>query len=104
MGLTPYAVLLVKPNDLDVTIKKAYWAIAQEHHPDACGGEVDATWYEATQAYSMIKTAHERAAWEARESVRARRCTVCEGVGVKGTRMFKGQIKLCGSCQGEGVD
>jgi DnaJ-class molecular chaperone len=101
--MTPYAVLLVKPSDTDETVRRAYHAVARETHPDGTASAPTERWYEATLAYTAIKTADGRAAWERRQVLLANRCTKCAGAGTVGTRMFKGRIKVCEVCGGEGV-
>ena len=100
--MTPYALLLVKPNDPDEVIRKAYHAQAETQHPDANGGTPGPQWYTATAAYNAIKTETLRQAWARRQGALAGLCATCEGSGVVGTRMFKGKIRLCNGCQGEG--
>lgn len=102
--MTPYAVLLAKPTDTDETIRKLYHAIAREAHPDSAGPDMKPSdlWFAATEAYTAIKTEDRRARWEEQQALLSGRCTECEGSGVRGTRMFKGKIKLCGACKGGG--
>jgi DnaJ-class molecular chaperone len=99
---TPYAFLLVKPSDPDEAIRKAYWVVAQVHHPDRNGGVAGELWAPATAAYDAIKTDEARARWAAKQHLLAGTCTVCGGCGVVGTRMFKGKIRLCAECGGNG--
>lgn len=98
--MTPFATLLVKPTDDDDVIRKAYHAIARRTHPDT--NEPSTEWYTATAAYTAIKTAKARETWAKRQELLAGECDGCKGFGVKGTRMFKGKIRLCDICRGEG--
>jgi DnaJ-class molecular chaperone len=101
--VTPYAVLLAKPTDSDDAIRKLYHAIARTEHPDGSQTQPSELWYSATAAYTAIKTAEKRAEVGRRQDLLAGRCAACEGTGVKGTRMFKGKIRFCSDCKGEGV-
>jgi DnaJ-class molecular chaperone len=101
-AMTPYATLLVKPTDGDEVVRKAYHRIAETNHPDANGGAAGPLWYSVTAAYTAIKTHDARAEWALRQSNLAGLCERCEGFGVTGTRMFKGKIKACDVCKGEG--
>lgn len=107
--MTPYAVLLAKPNDSDETIRRLYHAIARHCHPDACRGllpytteKLNERWHTATEAYSAIKTPELRESWATRQKLLSGVCAACEGSGVAGTRMFKGTIRECKECKGEG--
>lgn len=102
MSRTPYAVLLVRPGDPDEVIRRAYHEIARREHPDAVAAKPSDSWFAATEAYSAIKTAEKRAAWEAGARLLSGGCAACKGCGVKGTRMFKGVIRVCEGCGGEG--
>lgn len=103
--MTPYATLLVKPTDGDETIRKAYHVLAKQNHPDGAGwsGEPNAAWYATTAAYTAIKTFEARAAWKRQSDLLAGQCASCAGVGVLGTRMFKGKLRICMTCKGEGI-
>jgi DnaJ-class molecular chaperone len=101
--MTPYAVLLAKPADSDDTIRKLYYAIANEEHPDRTGVAVTERWHAATEAYAAVKTEERRTAWLKQQRLLAKRCTSCDGFGVQGTRMFKGKIRLCDACDGNGA-
>jgi len=106
---TPYAVLLAKPNDSDETVRKLYHELVRYCHPDAQRGlpevskvKLTARWHEFTTAYSAIKTDALRSSWAASRFLLSGQCATCKGCGVTGTRMFKGKIKLCKDCGGEG--
>lgn len=103
--MTPYAILLVKPTDDDATIRKAYHVIARKEHPDGAGwrGEPSAAWYTVTAAYTAIKTLDARTTWERKQNLLAGECASCSGFGVLGTRMFKGRIRICKTCDGKGI-
>lgn len=100
--MTPYAILLVKPTDSDELIRKTYWKKAEKLHPDRNEGFASPTWYTVTAAYVAIKTADARNKWAEQQEMLAGQCDTCDGIGVKGTRMFKGKIRLCEDCKGEG--
>jgi DnaJ-class molecular chaperone len=108
--LTPYAVLLARPNDTDDAIRGLYHVIARRTHPDAItylpATDADATdkeeWHRATTAYTAIKTAAKREAWERGRKLLSGLCAPCQGVGTVGTRRFKGVIRLCAACGGAG--
>lgn len=100
--MTPYAILLVKPTDPDDVIRKAYHKHAETQHPDRNGGVPGPQWKVTTDAYTAIKTEDARNNWALRLSLMAGVCENCDGSGVKGTRMFKGKIRLCEECKGVG--
>lgn len=100
--MTPYAVLLCKPNDPDAVIRKAYLRFAELNHPDKNNGVEGADWQRAVTAYNAIKTLEKRVEWGRKQELLANLCTECDGMGVKGTRMFKGSIKICSVCKGVG--
>jgi len=100
--MTPYAVLLVKPTDADEVIRKAYHDVAKKIHPDKVGGAVGDGWHVYTMAYTAVKTAEKRDEWAKRQAALSGLCGGCEGSGVRGTRMFKGRVRRCEECGGEG--
>lgn len=102
--MTPYAVLLVKPTDPDDVIRRAYHVLARLSHPDTVGTGPAAreAWARATDAYNQVKTQDLRDALQKRSALLSGECARCKGAGVTGTRMFKGQIKPCEECKGEG--
>lgn len=101
--MTPYAVLLVKPTDSDEVVRKTYHVLARASHPDRQMTQLPpAGWYVATAAYTSIKTLQARTTWMDKQRLLSELCNDCDGIGVKGTRMFKGKIKLCATCKGEG--
>jgi DnaJ-class molecular chaperone len=107
--MTPYCVLLAKPNDSDEVIRKLYHGLVRHCHPDAQRGlpeaskvKLTARWHEFTTAYSAIKTDALRSQWAASQFLLSGQCGKCAGSGVVGTRMFKGRIMECKECKGEG--
>lgn len=107
--MTPYCILLAKPNDSDEIIRKLYHGLARYCHPDARRGMPEASqeklnfqWHRITEAYSAIKTDALRAQWAASQFLLSGQCGKCAGSGVVGTRMFKGKITECKDCKGEG--
>ncbi len=103
--MTPYALLLVRPTDTDLTIRQRFHVLSRQQHPDRDGGngEPGALWFQLTEAYSQIKTSGLRAVWARRQAVRARGCPACYGAGVAGTTSLGGRVRLCAECGGEGV-
>lgn len=99
--MTPYAILLVKPNDPDEFIRKTYHVFARESHPDFHPLKA-IEWKRYTDAYTAIKTQEARDTLALKTSMLAGVCEDCNGSGVKGTRMFKGKIRYCETCKGEG--
>jgi DnaJ-class molecular chaperone len=106
---TPYVVLLAKPNDSDETIRRLYHAIVRYCHPDAQRGlseyakvELTERWHTVTVAYNTVKTDSLRSAWAATQFLLSGQCGKCAGSGVVGTRMFKGKIRVCEECGGNG--
>lgn len=104
--MTPYAVLMMKPNATDVAIRSAFHAIARQTHPDspvvaamdARGKDAARKAYaEATEAYAAIKTAVARAEWARSQAFRSGVCRDCRGAGVVGY-----EVRLCAACGGEG--
>ena len=102
--MTPYAVMLVKPNDGDVAIRKRFQMQSKKQHPDRDGanGQPGPEWFSLAAAYSQIKTEGLRAAWAAKNNLLSRLCKPCSGLGVRGTRIGGGKITVCDKCSGEG--
>jgi hypothetical protein len=105
VNLTPYAVLLVRPADGDDRIRKTYHRQAQLHHPDAQVAQEAAgsLWYVAAAAYNAIKTPALRADLERRTALLAGVCAACGGLGVAGSRVGGGKVRVCAVCGGAGV-
>ena len=103
--MTPWAELLVRPSDDDLTIRKRFHILIADQHPDRDGadGEPGARWYDLTRAYSAIKTEDARTAWLATRAKLARLCQDCNSLGVKIRRLGKDKgISVCAICGGEG--
>jgi DnaJ-class molecular chaperone len=101
--MTPYATLMVKPLDGDLTIRQAYHALAKRHHPDkSLGKPVPKEWYAASAAYAVIKTEDARRRYADYTSKLAGVCQACSGSGVKGTRVGRSKVRICVMCEGEG--
>ena len=107
--MTPYAVLLAKHTDSDDTIRRLYHAIVRYCHPDALRGmpqdsqdKLRLQFHRVTEAYNLIKTDALRTVWSHRQELLSGNCAACKGTGTAGTRMFKGVIRVCGTCKGEG--
>ena len=106
--MTPYAVLLVKPTDDDLTIRKRFHEISKTQHPDrtlTVGEEPGPgpLWYALTDAYQQVKTPSARREWHSRQVKLARLCGACSGCGVTWKRVGhdKGAV-VCAICGGEG--
>ncbi len=104
MSKTPYAVLLAKPTDSDETVRKLYHRIAEANHPDRSTkrGAPGPLWFDATEAYTAIKTREKRYEWRKHHETLSGLCQDCEGYGVRGARLFKGTVRPCPACGGEG--
>ena len=102
--MTPYAVLLVRPTDDDLTIRKAFHRLAELHHPDKNNGASSQDWIAAVEAYSLVKTAQLRADLERRGAALSSVCKECGGFGVKSSSLLgrSGAVKSCIACHGEG--
>ena len=100
--MTPYAVLLCRPSDVDVTIRQTFYAISRRQHPDANNGVPGPQWMASLEAYNTIKTAERRERWLARMQTLSSLCQRCDGSGVVGSRLAGSKIRVCGTCHGEG--
>jgi len=102
--LTPWAELLVRPEDPDEVIRRAYHAVARREHSDATAdGTPGPRWHAVTAAYCALKTEALRSRWLAARAGLARLCTACGGLGVTWRRVGKDKAaKVCMGCQGAG--
>ncbi len=100
--MTPYAVLLVTPNEADAEIRAAYHKMAEQHHPDKNNGIPGPRWHEATEAYNIVKTEELRGLLLRKQSLLAGLCKDCEGSGVVSSRLGKKKVRVCTKCFGEG--
>jgi DnaJ-class molecular chaperone len=102
--VTPYAVLLVRPSDDDLTIRKRFHVLSRTEHPDrdGAGGAPGAQWYVLTAAYGAVKTLMLRRAWEASQKRLSGLCASCQGFGVTGSRVGRAVPRICGACGGLG--
>ena len=106
--MTPYAELLLLPTADDASIRQRFHVLSRTEHPDRLGtngrpvGAPGERWIPVTQAYSLIKTATLRKAWERSQALLAGRCKTCRGAGVQGSRITS--TRICASCAGEGVE
>ena len=102
---TPYAFLLVKPSDDDLTIRKRFHELSKGQHPDrpGAGGVRGPLWQPLVDAYGQVKTVGNRTAWHRAQSQLARLCASCSGNGVTWKRVGrdKGAV-VCSVCDGEG--
>jgi DnaJ-class molecular chaperone len=103
--MTPYAILMIRPVDTDDAIRARFHALARGCHPDVVLPDGDqerltADWHRYADAYSLVKTAALRAAWERSEALLAGRCWPCRGVGVVGGALKAATV--CPACRGEG--
>ena len=102
--MTPYAVLLVRPQDTDLTIRQRYHALITDQHPDRAGaaGVPGPKWFAYTTAYSAIKTQTARNQWFTLRKLR-RACPACKGYGVTGSRVAGSKLVVCVTCAGQGL-
>ena len=103
--MTPFAVLLVKPTDDDLTIRKRFHELSKIQHPDraGAGGMPGENWHQLVTAYSLIKTEERRAAYRHAQARLAHLCPVCFGSGVTWKRVGKDKsASICTKCNGEG--
>lgn len=105
LPLTPYAELLVRPSMDDKEVRRAFHALVsrpEARHPDCDGkgGVPGPRWYAVAGAYSKLKTAASRAAWEAGMRALSSTCPDCDGFGVQGSRLTR--VRLCAGCGGAG--
>ena len=102
---TPYSVLLVKPNDDDLTIRKRFHELSKVQHPDRDGaaGVPGPLWQSLVDAYGQVKTVGHRTAWHQAQAHLARLCHTCDGYGVTWKRVGKDRSPIiCEKCNGEG--
>lgn len=104
--MTPYAVLLVRPLDSDLTIKHAFHRLAETCHPDKFPAgqtpEQATLWYAIAKAYTLIKSVDLRQYWELHHSAFSGLCESCSGTGVRGGRVGRMKVRVCDNCAGEG--
>ena len=102
--MTPYAELMVRPLDGDLTIRQQFHVLSRTEHPDrdGSGGVPGPRWYALTAAYGAIKTERLREALAARRSHLSGLCKPCRGLGVMGSRVGGSKVLLCAACKGEG--
>jgi DnaJ-class molecular chaperone len=100
--VTPYAELLCRPVDGDDEIRARFHTLVRLQHPDRPGakGREGPHWYTLTQAYTQVKTAARREAWERHQALLSGCCPRCQGTGVTGGRLSG--VKICSGCHGEG--
>ena len=104
--MTPWAELLLRPSATDEEIRRRFHELARDQHPDRPGighGQPGRRWYAVTTAYSAVKMAVDRVAWERARSAAARLCQTCEGTGVQVKRLGGNRgISVCQACRGSG--
>jgi DnaJ-class molecular chaperone len=101
--VTPYAVLLVKPTDDDLTIRKRFHELSWILHPDRNYGTPGASWQAVIDAYQQVKTQERRTDWCSTQGQLARMCIGCQGYGVTWRRVGKDKsAAICSACGGEG--
>lgn len=102
--LTPYAELLVRPLDDDLTIRQRFHELSRAQHPDRDGaaGRPGPRWYALAAAYGAIKTQAARCVWEAMQGSLSGVCAACCGYGVQGSRIGGSKVRLCEACKGVG--
>lgn len=102
--MTPYAILLCRPSDADLTIRQRFHALSKAQHPDRAGGGgvPGPLWFVITTAYGLVKSSKAREAYAASLRGLSRLCPVCDGYGVRGSRAAGGRLRACDGCRGEG--
>lgn len=102
--MTPYAVLMCRPLDDDLTIRQRYHALSKDQHPDRQGeeGKPGDDWFTLTHAYGLVKSPKAREAYAASLRGLSRLCPGCDGYGVRGSRAAGGKLRVCDRCLGVG--
>ena len=102
--LTPWAVLLVRPVDNDLAVRKAFHAISKMQHPDHTQDRRPGPlWFAASEAYKALRTEALRTAWLTARATLAGICSTCSGLGVTWRRIGKDRgAKVCERCGGTG--
>ena len=103
--MTPYAILLCKPSDTDLAIRKRFHELSKTQHPDrsGAGGVPGSLWQDLVDAYGQVKTDERRIAWHQAQAHLARLCHTCEGLGIAWKRIGKNKdAVVCVKCNGEG--
>ena len=101
---TPWAVLLVRPIDDDLAVRKAFHVISKTQHPDYTqDGRPGPLWFAASEAYKALRTEALRTAWLAARTALAGICSTCSGLGVTWRRVGHDHgAKVCDRCCGTG--
>lgn len=101
--LTPYAVLLVKPTDGDVAIRKRFHELSRLYHPDT-GSDERQQWQATVDAYNAIKLPELRVDLHRKTQKRAYVCSTCLGCGVVWSRVKpNARANRCATCKGAGI-
>ena len=102
--LTPWAILLVRPIDDDLAVRKAFHVISKIQHPDHTKDRRPGPlWFVASEAYEALRTEALRTAWAAARTTLAGVCSACDGLGVTWRRIGKDRsTKVCERCNGTG--
>jgi curved DNA-binding protein CbpA len=103
---THYRLLNVPPAAGDEEIRKAFWRLSREYHPDRAANQLDVNNRAAliraiNEAYSVLKTTHTRAAYDKLLALRYAPCGRCKGAGQR-WGVGGDSYVLCGECQGAG--
>lgn len=103
---THYRLLRVPPAAGDEEIRKAFWRLSREYHPDRGGNLLDVTNRAAliraiNEAYSVLKTPHTRAAYDTLLALRYAACSLCKGAGQRWGVGGDSYVP-CRECQGVG--
>lgn len=97
-GPTPYAVLGLGPRATDEAIRKRYYELIQEHHPDRRKDRKPGPrWEELNRAYRAIDTQSRRESWRNGIVLLSGGCAVCCRYGVTSTG-----AQQCAVCKGTG--
>ena len=102
MAVTYYGDLGVSPAATPEEIKKAYRALASQHHPDRGGDH--ATMAVLTVAYEVLSHERKRPAYDEQLELLGTKCGTCEGAGVRYRQKgFTARVATpCKPCNGEG--
>jgi curved DNA-binding protein CbpA len=83
---TYYRIFNVPPAASDEDIKKAFWRLSRDYHPDRSTSDLDRVnrerlIRELNEAYSTLKSPVERASYDRLLALRYTPCALCKGTG-----------------------
>lgn len=109
--MTHYEALGVSRTCSESELRKAYYALAVQYHPDKLVEIVDthqrtlalARWNRVQESYDEIKTPDKRALYDAKLLLLARKCSACKGTGIQQKRNgWELREVVCENCNGAG--